>query len=258
MTNTLARSDPIRDRYYAWIEYVERATSISFYLAAVASLLVLFIHRRVHPSIYQLVQLLFVLLVVTVFLTALITRLYLQPRAQDARRSELLSSAFNVSLTHTRTVGYYNNTETEPMARLAMCLFENCFFGKSIVHKMLITERAKTTVYLAIWAIVALMRNSPMELVAIAAQIVFSEEILLRWFRLEWARSRYEQIYKELFLILSTERKRPHFSALVLEAFGSYETGKTLTGIVLPSRIFTRLNKQLSSEWLEIRDSLPS
>jgi hypothetical protein len=196
-------------------------------------------------------------MVIVGFIINMTNRLYFFPRAEDARRKEFLSNAFDFDLLHERTHGYYNNDEKDPIRRIGVLTLENLFFSKAILHKMAPSIRAKAFAYFLAWIAAALWRDLPQDWVLAAAQVIFSEEIISRWLRLEWARNRAENIYSFTHRLYQMNPQQDKLAAYAIAAFADYESGKTLAGILLSSKIFTKYNKTLSAEWEIVKSGLP-
>jgi hypothetical protein len=124
----------------------------------------------------------------------------------------------------------------------------HAFFTKAILRKMAPASRAKAFIYLIAWLAILLWRDTPLDWIATAAHVLFSEEIFARWLRLEWARSRSERIYDATHRLFQSNPAEDRRSAYAVDAFGDYETGKALGGILLSQRIFDRLNPTLTAE----------
>jgi Na+/proline symporter len=195
------RRDPIGDKYFKPLEIAERCLNISFYVAAVLSFAALLVERVEHPALYDFVQIAFVLIVLFVFVSGIAIRLYWRPNAEDKRRAELITSASHVALTVERTEGYYNNDETDPTRRLGVMLLENSYFSKSVALKMLSRERSKIVAYLVLFLVAVLCRKTDLAFAATAAQAIFSEQLLSRWLRLEWLHVRFENIFRQLYVL---------------------------------------------------------
>lgn len=252
-----SKIDPIQSGYYRPLKHSELVAAYLFYLGGIASFFPIFIEQKIHPVLYSTALIAFVILVVFNFIICNANRLYFFPRAEDARRKELLSNAFNFDLTHERTSGYYNNNETDPIRRIGLSTLENLFFSKSILRKMAPSVRTMAIAYFMMWITALLWRDIPLDWISTAAQVIFTEEIISRWLRLEWARNRTEYIFDmmhHLYQLNSTQNK---ISAYVIAAFSDYESGKMLSGILLSQRIFNSENKALSAEWEIVKAGLP-
>ena len=178
------------------------------------------------------------------------------PRADDRRRLDLLSNSARIPLTHETTTLYYNNNETDPIRRLGVATMENSHFSRAIALSMVRTERIRVAIYSAALVITWLYRATDLEIAATAAQVVFSEQVVSRWLRLEWLRSRCDGAYDALYSLFQTMPARPTLHIRVLEHFSYYETSKANAGITLSEKLFARLNDALSREWEEIKTTL--
>lgn len=261
MTETTAsssseRKDPIRTNYFTQLEAAESASGWLFYFAALMSFAPTLIEKRAHPTLYSVLLICFVVAVVTIFVIGIATRLYLFPRAEAARRKDFVSNTFGFDLIRERTAGYYNNAETEPLKRMGLSLLENIYFTKTILQKMAPGARAKALLYFLLWICVALWRDTPLDVVATAAQVLFSEEIVARALRLEWARMKAEELYETMHRLFQSRPAADRLAAYSIDAFVEYESCKSVSAILQPSQLFDRLNPKLTAEWEEIKKSL--
>lgn len=250
------RDDPIRRNYFRPLEVAESISGWLFYLGAAISFAPLVINQINHPKLYSGALVAFSTIVVMIFIAGNATRLYFFPRAEDARRKEFISNTFGFDLIHHRTTGYYNNDETDPQRRMGLSVLENLFFTKTILRKMAPFARAKVLIYALAWLVVVLYRETPSDWIATAAQVIFSE-ILSRWLRLEWARARAERIYDASHRLFQSSPDPNRLFPYALEAFGEYETGKALGGILLSQSVFQKNNQVLSAEWELVKRGLP-
>lgn len=250
------RSDPVGDTYYSRVASADKASDLLFYVGAALSLTVLFIDRATYPSAYRAMNFLFVVAVLSLFAIGTALRLYLTPRAERNRRLDFFSSALGIKLTHETSVQYYNNAETDPIRRTAAQLLENLHFTKNITLMMLHWERAKVGGYAVIWVACLLWQGSDLGLIAAVSQVIFSEQILARWMRLEWLRLSCEQLYDETYQSFASQGNADAFRALTLNAVVAYEAAKAIAATPLSSKIFHRENEKLSVDWERIKQSL--
>lgn len=166
-----------------------------FWLISILAIASLFVDKASYPLAADGVQIVLIVCVILFFVQGQILKLYLFPRAEDKRRQQLLSDSFGVTLTHEKTVGYYNNDQTNPIKRLAASVMENAFFTSAITRMMLPAERVKTIGYVVVYFLAVLNRSSDLAFLAVAAQALFGGEIVARWLHLEWLRFRSEQAF---------------------------------------------------------------
>jgi hypothetical protein len=252
----MSRLDPIRTRYYDAVELADRVSDWLFYASATLSIASLCVEKQAHPVVYDWILISFGVAVAALCAIGLASRLYLTPRAEDKRRQDFFTSACGVSLSHEKTDGYYNNDFTEPIKRMAAQVLENSHFSKSIALRMARTERIKVATYAIIWLICVLNRQTDLGIVVAASQAVFSEQVVSKWLRLEWLRIRFEKTYDEVYRLFQSKPAAPKFNAMTLESLGMYETAKANGAITLSSKVFHRLNAELSAEWEQIKIGL--
>lgn len=251
----MPKVDTVGDKFYKPLQTVEAVGGWLFWVVATLSIATLLVDKGAYPAIADYVQIAFIVAVFLFFVQGLAQKLYLFPRAEDERRRELLSNSFNVPLSHEATVEYYNNDQTNPLKRLAASVMESSFFTKEIMRKMLRTERAKTLGYAAVYFVALSNRSTDLGVAAVVAQLVFSEDILMRWLRMEWLRMRSEQVFANMTRFFNAKHSfaKPQGQSETLDHFSFYETTKSTAGILLSSTIFDKNNSKLTSEWETIR-----
>lgn len=76
--------------------------------------------------------------------------------------------------------------------------------------------------------------------------------------RMEWLRSRVERLYDDLYTLIqsTTDISSKEFRARVIETLIRYETSKAQAGLSLSSRVFNKLNSELSHRWRSLCDQL--
>lgn len=251
-----SRRDPIGDRFYTPLDIADRAERACFYCCAAISFAPLLIDPEINSKTHKFSIALFAIFVISSFIIAATNRLYFFPRANDARRRGLISDAFGIPLTTLLSSGYYNNTETEPHRRLGICTLESLFFTKSILAKLAISERLGNFSYMLIWLLAAMWRDTQIGLLLIGAQFLFSEQIVARWIRIEWARARAERLYESTYQFFRTGGDDHMTAAYAIAFFTEYEAGKSVSAIAMPKRIFLKEKPRLDAEWQEIASGL--
>lgn len=252
------RTDPIGPEFYVPLGAAEMVSNAAFCLAAVLSIAVLLIDKTSQPIVYGFIQATFAVSVVGIFVIGISIRTYFAPRAHSSRFSDFVSNAFSVSLISSRSEGYYNTPEGDPFLRMGASVLENALFTKSILGKMLPFERACIFVYLFAWIWAAVYRATDLDFLAVAAQVLFSEQLLSRWVRMEWLRSRVERLFDDLYALIqsTTDISSKEFRARVVATVIRYETSKAQAGLSLSSRVFNKLNPELTRRWRSLCDQL--
>lgn len=249
----MARKDPIGPAFYVPLSVAEKISEAVFYVAGALSVLVLLVDGKTQPLANEILQATFAVSVVAIFATGIVIRVYFATRAHAKRVADFVSNAFNVPLLPNLSEGYYNTPDGDAYVRMGASLLENTLFTKSILARMLLFERSRAGLYICVWIWALSYRAANLELVAIAAQVLFSEQLLSRWIRMEWLRLRAERLYDDVYALFqaTADTATVQFRARVIEALIRYETSKAQAGVSLSSRAFKRLNPDLSSAWLK-------
>ena len=108
-------------------------------------------------------------------------------------------------------------------------------------------------VYVAIFAVGLACRDTPITLWCASAQVLFGEQIIVRFARLSWLRARAERIFGELQQLYFNPPQGPAFDTIAMDAFTRYEASKSTAGITLSSKVYENLNPELSVEWDRLR-----
>lgn len=248
--------DTVGENYYRPLERAECVAGWLFWAVSILSIAALLVNRAAHPVAYDAIQSGFVVCVLVFFVLGQAQKLYFFPRAEDARRRELLQNSFDVPLTTEVTVGYYNNEQTNPVKRLAASTMESAYFTSNISRKMLVGQRAMTLGYLCLYLVAILNRSTDLEILAVLAQVLFSEDILSRWIRLEWLRNRSEKVFDSLNAMLLAKPARTVAQSQTVDLFCFYESTKSTAAIVLSSSMFHKHNSDLTAKWEQIRQKL--
>lgn len=256
MDNPATKIDPIRDKYYRPLEIADHIVDALFLVAAVLSVVVPLVEKTGHPILYDALQTAFVVSVIAVCIGGITIRLHFAPRAQEHRYRDFLSHAFGVPLSHEQTTAYYTGTATDVPRRIGTQVLENSFYSRDTTSLMVWHERAKVTGYFLIWIVVILNRNTDLGLIAIGAQILFSEQIVSRWIRTEWAQIQFSRVFDDLFRLFQSKSEKKRFEVLALEILGRYEIAKSSAGITLSERIFKRRKNKADKEWEAIKRTL--
>lgn len=254
----MSRKDPVGPEFYVPLGTAERVSDFTFYLAATLSVIVLLVDKATQPKLHEAVQATFAVAVIALFLTGIVIRTYFAARAHSGRIADFVSNAFSVPLVPSPSRGYYNTSTEEPFLRMGASVLENTLFTKAILSKMLRFQRASIVIYVFVWLWALFYRATDLELLTVAAQVLFSEQLLSRWIRMEWLRSRVERLYDDLYALIqsTSDKASKEFRARVVEGLIRYETSKAQAGVSLSSRLFNRMNDDLSVRWQAICSQL--
>ena len=254
------------ERYYSPIERCETWITHLFWGSAVLSVIVLYAQCIPWNGARDIPTVLFSVSVILHLILSLYNRFHLIPEAEAKRRKQLLSDSFNIPLTPEQTQAYYNNPLIPSIQRLGANVLENSFFAKSVCGKMAVRERVKVLFYFAAWCIAVFLRSTPLGLLVIVTQTVFSGEIIARLVSLEILRYRNEDLYEELYheFLHKIDFNSATGTACILDAFAAYEAAKAMATLKQSTKIFNDLNPNLTRDWaiicsrLEMNDKDPN
>jgi len=245
------------DKHYRPVQKLDLFSGVLFYVGALLSISIPFLSGD--GSIFgSIVPILFFL---TVFLRAIIVganSYYFIPFAERQRRRQFLSNSLAIPLTAEETNKYYNNDLGPNVIRLGANLMENSFFGKHICERMLVIERLKVITYGVVWLLVTIYRGSDLGLVLAISHLVFASEIVFKWVRLEILRARNERVFDSLY---SLYLGRPEIDmqlseAAILDAFAEYESSKASASIKLSTKVFLRINEDVTGKWERVKTKI--
>ena len=253
---TMERVDEVSQHYNPAVK-LEFIGAFLFWLNASFSLSILFL--AVLPSLLQsIIPVVFVTTVLIQFVLSQVNRFYLIPKAERMRREQMLTDAFDAPLSHEKTSLYYNNSYSPSIQRLGANTMENALFSKEVAAKMLVSKRLLIGVYLVIWLLIFSFRNVDLDLIVWITQLVFSGEIIVQWLNLEVLRIRQERTYEKLhshFLHeIGCESQRA--IATILASFVAYEAAKSSASYLLSSKVFNKLNPEITRKWEQVRTEL--
>lgn len=246
------------DHYYRPIDRMEAVSSVLFWASAFLSFSVLYSRDIPWQSMQDVPMLLFTACVVVHLLLSLYLKFHLIPIAEERRRKQLLTNSFDVPLTPEQTQAYYNNPLAPSIQRLGANILENSFFAKAVCGKMAVRERIKVLIYFIVWILVALWRGTPLDILVVVTQTVFSGEILARLISIEVLRHRNEDLFEELYheFLHKVDFHSSTGTACILDAFATYEAAKASATLKQSTRIFKALNPDLTRQWKEITEQL--
>ena len=153
----------------------------------------------------------FILATIGVFLSGVVIRVYFWPRAEDSRRKDLFTDAFDVPLTANPSEEYYNSSQPPGLRRMLASVMESCFFTEKITGTMLTWQRTKILVYFGLWIVAVMNRAADIGTLAIIVQALFSEQIFSKHIRLEWLHRRSEVIYSKAHSLFLQKSSTKHF-----------------------------------------------
>lgn len=244
------------DRYYKQLDVVDNACTKLFWLNTIISILMFFLNG--YPVERQVLTYLFIVTTILFFVFDNYLSIHLIPLVEEKRRVHLISESLDVPLDNETTNKYYNNNIEPSILKLGAHIFENSLFAKEVTSRMCSKERKVILLYTVVWLVSLINRTMDLEFIVIISQILFASTLLTKWLKLEFLRTKNEQIYKCLYdiFLLRKDSNDKRLSAKLLDCFVSYEAAKAYSGIKQSTKIFHEINEYYTEEWERIKENL--
>jgi hypothetical protein len=246
------------DRHYKTIEKLNSTTSTLFWVNAALSIVVFFVDN--YSTAKTVLLFVFTITTLAYFLIDNYLSIFKIPKVEDKRRVHLLTNSFNVPLDNERTNKYYNNELEPSLLKLGANIFENSLFAERVTHEMAKRERIKVILFIAVFVVAILLRTTEIELISILAQTLFASTLVTSYLRLEVLHHKNKAIYDclhDIFLFHNQPTENDEkLSAKLLDCFVKYESAKAYSGVKQDTKIFLKINPEVTQEWEEIKRNL--
>lgn len=246
------------DRHYKIIKKLNATTSTLFWVNAALSIALFFVNDYLNAK--NMLLLVFTITTLAYFVIHSYLSIFNIPKVEGKRRVHLLTNSFNVPLDNERTNKYYNNELEPSLLKLGANIFENSLFAKRVTHEMAKKERIKVGIYIVVFVVALLLRTTELELISIIAQTLFTSTLIPAYLRLEVLHLKNKAIFDSLhdiFLFYNQPTENDErLSAKLLDCFVKYESAKAYSGVKQDSKIFNRINHEVTQEWEEIKSNL--
>lgn len=245
----MSQKDDIKKYYDISDKIIKKGITISFIVNIIGAVLSLGIGEK-FLSILVIVQL--VASFINIFLSWLDDTI-LFPKAEKLRRKVIIDDAFLLDTIEDKTEGYYNNNLNSSSEKLILNVFESIYFTLNITKKMIFKEIVKGIVSLIV-LIIAFNVLSGTELVLVIFQVLFSGNYILGSVNLIAYYKKLEDLYNDFYRSVITENSYSRETLICLHALCvEYEVVKATYKIRLSSKIFNKLNPELSVKWEDLQ-----
>lgn len=247
------------DKYYKKINSFSKFSNVFFILNVFISIVSVGIDNKMQYK--EVLDYIFIATILIYFVTDNYLTIFMMPEVEEKRRKNLLSNSFNVPLDNERTINYYNNDVEPSIVKLGVNIFENSLFGMRVTHEMVVSVRWKIGAFILLFLILLVMRETKLEFISIVTQVLFASALLPSYIRLEKLYYKNRSTFAELYNLFLHNNKNemvgnPKMIASLLDCFVKYEASKAYSGVRQDSKIFKKLNTEVSAEWEEIKIQL--
>lgn len=248
------------DKYYKVIENLSKTTTTLFWINSALSIAVFFFNNS--PVAKDFLLYVFIITTLAYFVIENYLSIFSIPQVEDKRRVHLLTNSFNVPLDNERTNKYYNNNLEPSLLKMGANVFEDSLFAERVTREMVKRERIKIIILILVFVVAAIIRTTNLEVLSILAQTLFASTIIPTYLRLQVLHSKNKAIYDNLYNIFlfhnrsNSESDNEKLSAKLLDCFVKYESAKAYSGVKQDTKIFHKINPEVSLEWEEIKSNL--
>ncbi len=175
-------------------------------------------------------------------------------RAELERRKRFIDNGLGTKLTELKDPGYFSNDSiSEGIHKLGVNCFENSFFTSRISGRMLVPASIQAIGLLFLTVLVALYADR--QVLSAVLQLALPCTIVHQLVRLTMLHFQVKHIYNEFRRIYHNSQYQTRDS-LVVSNIIFYESTLAWASVRLDSKLFKKLNTELSSEWERIKKEL--
>ncbi|MDO5971021.1 hypothetical protein Q4Q35_14530 [Flavivirga aquimarina] len=176
-------------------------------------------------------------------------------QASIQRREDFIDNSFNTSIAESRSVDYYTNGNIATgIYKMAVNGFENSLFTYNIGKRMTLKIWLKNLIFALLILVSAIFgfNNAFTLLIQLTLPILLLQQSIkhtLFVYRINRVFENYRRLFNDLKSHEDSKHKRPEIILNVLD----YETTLTYGAILLDSKLYEKLNLELSAIWLELK-----
>lgn len=202
---------------------------------------------------------------ITIFLNILVSFLsdfIFFPKSEEERLRSNIKNSLGVDVTENDTDGYYNNKQQHSIQKVILNTFENIFFTKNIVNKMLFKDWIKPFISVVLLT-VAFVFFRERSIILIVFQSIFSSNYLIGYIKLCIFKVKLDVLFSKFRSKLKTEDRKGGVNSLTKEELVilitesvEYEMLKSSFKVMLDSKVFKENNEKWSNEWNEMAETI--
>ena len=176
---------------------------------------------------------------------------YVFHKAENIRNLDFIDNSLDSSFSEKNSKDYFSNDEVKVgINKLGINNFENVFFTKCITSKMLPKEYIKLSIVFVVFLSVCIFSSK--EIITLVFQSALPFTIIQQTFKLYKLNSNVKSIFNNYKLIFKSVNEESAIQNIINNII-FYEKNLSWAGILLDSKIFKKMNVELSSEWERIK-----
>lgn len=178
-------------------------------------------------------------------------------QASIQRREDFIDNSFKTTLAEHRSDGYYSNDNINAgIYKMAINGFENSLFTYKIASKMTLKLWIKNVLFVILFLLFAVYdcNKAFILVIQLTLPILLLQQAVkhtLFVYRIQRVFDNYRRLFNALRNESVSKQRIPEIIHIVLD----YETTLTYGAIMLDSKIYDKLNPELSNEWNLMKSS---
>lgn len=178
----------------------------------------------------------------------IIDDIYFWYEAETSRRKSAIENGFAINMQIEKTDGYYNNHFKPSIFKYGVNIFESNYFSCEIVKRMIPKSIFKATISIFILFMSTRFIKSN-EILLVITQTIFSSNFILDSIRLISYLNSTKRLYDEAYQFFITDKHKNKNSFWIQWYVVEYETLKAYYKLRLDSKIFNKINNELTEKW---------
>jgi hypothetical protein len=250
----MSRKDDV-NKLYKNVTLFKRIISGTFYLNIVFYLV------SIYYNDYKILVLQIIIFLINILVT-FISDYISFPISERERLRSNIKNALGVDITEYDTVGYYNNKQQHSIHKLILNTFENIFFTRKIINKMIVNDWKKPIISLILLTFVFVFPKER-SIILITIQSIFSSNYLIGYIKLFIFKNNLDELNSRFRSELLSECRKEGVESLTKEELVllitdsvEYELLKSSFKVMPSSKVFHDNNEKWSSEWDQIADTI--
>ena len=250
----MSKKDDV-SQLYKIVILCKKIINFTFYLNIILSVILIYLNS----SKILVLQLIIIFLNI---LASFLSDFIFFPKSEEERLRTNIKNSLGVNITEYDTDGYYNNKLQYSIHKVILNTFENIFFTKYNVDKMLLYNWKKPffAVLLLTFVFVFFRERS---VILIVFQSMFSANYLIGYIKLCIFKNNLDVLYSRYRSKLLSECRKEGVDSLTKEELVilitdsvEYEMLKSSFKIMPSSRVFHENNEKWSNEWDKIAKTI--
>jgi len=240
--------------YYDRVKRIDNIGTFLLYASGLISIAILLIDKSFFPNkevFHNYLNSLLAVFSVIYFFFNILQNYFFQ-NAEFHRKNDFTDNSFKTKLSEKNSTNYFSNDNIENgILKLGVNCFENSFFTRNILGKMVIKESVKSAIILCLFILVAAVTDNRIFVTLLKMALPLS--IIQKTVKLLILHQSVSKVFfgfKQIFAYVN-EAMQP---SLIINNVINYEKSLSWACITLDSKVFKKMNDELSIEWERIKN----